>query len=335
MVSVKDIARRCGVSMATVSKALNDRSDISEATRLLVRKTADEMGYMPNSVARALKTNRTYNLGVLFVDKMRSGLKHEYFSSILESFKEEAELLGYDVTFINQRIGRREASYLEHCRYRNVDGVAIASVDFYDPQVNELMRSDIPVVTIDHVFNNRTAILSDNVQGMRDLTAYVLKKGHRRVAFIHGEDTAVTQNRLASFNRTCMEFGVDVPREYIRPSRYHDPETTYLQTRALLALPVRPTCILFPDDFAYIGGINAIKEAGLSVPGDISAVGYDGVYLSQVLSPRLTTLQQDSEQIGKSVAQRLIELVEHPKTALPEQVVIQGRLLEGESVSAP
>jgi Transcriptional regulators len=325
---------RCGVSMATVSKALNGRADISSATRLRIHQVAQEMGYMPNSAARALKTNRTYNLGVLFVDETHSGLTHEYFSSILESFKEEAEQFGYDVTFIHHNIGKHEATYLEHCRYRNVDGVAIASVDFSDPQVVELVNSDIPIVTIDHVFNNRTAILSNNVQGMRDLTAYVLQRGHRQIAFIHGENTAVTENRLASFYKTCLEFGVDIPDSYIREARYHDPQSTAIQTRALLGLPKRPTCILFPDDFSYIGGMNVILEAGLSIPFDISVAGYDGIYLSQVLSPRLTTLQQRSDILGKTVAQRLVALIEHPKTALPEQIVVQGKLLEGASVSS-
>lgn len=332
MVSVKDIAARCGVSMATVSKALNGRLDISEATREEIHRVAREMGYMPNSAARALKTNRTYNLGVLFVDETNCGLRHEYFSGILESFKAEAERHGYDVTFINQNIGTRRATYLEHCRYRGVDGVVIASVDFTDPQVAELVTSDIPVVTVDYVFNNRAAILSDNVQGMRELTAYVIGRGHRRVALIHGEITAVTGNRMASFYKTCREYGVEVPENRVLEARYHDPEATAARTRELLSQPRRPTCILFPDDYSSIGGINVIREAGLSIPGDISVTGYDGIYLSQELSPRLTTFQQDSEQLGRQAASRLIEHIEFPKTTLPEQIVVQGTLLEGGSV---
>ena len=104
MVSMKDIALRCGVSVATVSKALNGQPDIGEETRARIEKTAKEMGYMTNAAARALKTKRAYNLGILFVDERRSGLSHEYFSSMLESFKVEAEAHGYDITFINNKI---------------------------------------------------------------------------------------------------------------------------------------------------------------------------------------------------------------------------------------
>ena len=155
MVSMKDIAKACGVSVATVSKALSGQPDIGEQTRELICKTADSLGYMTNSAARALKTNRTYNIGVLFVDGRRSGLAHEYFSSMLESLKVEAERNGYDITFINRNVGAKATTYLQHCQYRGVDGVVIASVDFDDPQVLELVNSKLPVVTIDHVFNNR------------------------------------------------------------------------------------------------------------------------------------------------------------------------------------
>ena len=169
MPSLKDLAKECGVSVATVSKALNDQPDIAPATRERIRAAARRMGYLPNAAARALKTNRTYNLGVLFVDEKQSGLTHEYFSAVLDSFKVEAEKRGYDITFINHNISGKSMSYLEHCHYRGVDGVVIACVNFYDPQVVELVNGDVPVVTIDHVFNNRMAILSDNVVGTKAL----------------------------------------------------------------------------------------------------------------------------------------------------------------------
>jgi LacI family transcriptional regulator len=119
MVSMKDISLACGVSVATVSKALNGHKDIGEETKELIRKTAKEMGYFPNSSARALKTNRSYNLGVLMIDEAHSGLTHDYFVMILESLKVTAERYGYDITFISGSKQRKDKmSYLEHCRYR-------------------------------------------------------------------------------------------------------------------------------------------------------------------------------------------------------------------------
>lgn len=330
MVSMKDIAQRCGVSIATVSKALNGQPDIGGETRQRVEQVARELGYLSNAAARALKTNRTYHLGVLFVDERRSGLGHEYFSAILESFKVEAESRGYDITFINHNVAGKQSTYLQHCLYRGVDGVVIACVDFHDPQVRELVDSGLPLVTVDHVFNNRLAVVSDNVNGLETLVRYVYDRGHRKIAFLHGERTTVTQNRLTGFYRACEELGLDIPEEYIRECAYHDPDRTAEVTRQLLRLEELPTCILFPDDYSYIGGMNALQAHGLRIPEDISVVGYDGIHLARVMN--LTTYSQNAKQLGSIAAERLISLIEHPKTTLIDRILVQGELLEGSSV---
>lgn len=332
MVSMKDIARQCGVSVATVSKALNGLPDIGEDTRQRICAAAAEMGYMTNSAARALKTRRTYNLGALFVDERRSGLSHEYFSSILEGFKQEAEAHGYDITFINSNVGSQPISYLRHCRYRGLDGVLVACIDFTDPRVVELVESNIPVVTIDHVFPDRQAVLSDNVNGLETLVHYAYNKGHRRIAFLHGEDTAVTRGRLTGFYKACEELGIEVPPEYVHRCVYHDPDCCEDATRHLLQLENRPTCIIFPDDFSFIGGHNAILEAGLRMPEDISALGYDGINLARIM--HLTTYTQKAMTIGKTAAEKLIGLIEAPDSVDKAPVMIHGGLMEGTSVKA-
>ncbi|HML45861.1 MAG TPA: LacI family DNA-binding transcriptional regulator, partial [Clostridia bacterium] len=134
-VTIRELAKKCGLSISTVSKALNGYAEISEETRGAVLSAAKEVGYIPNAHARALKTKQSYNMGVLFSDDKHSGLTHAFFSSVLESFKKEAEHRGYDVTFISHNIGTTRMTYLEHCRYREVDGICIACIDFWDPEV--------------------------------------------------------------------------------------------------------------------------------------------------------------------------------------------------------
>ena len=135
MVSMKDIAAACGVSVATVSKSLNNHSDIGEETKAMVKRMAKEMGYHPNFSARALKTNKSYNLGVLYKDDAGSGLTHDYFAQVLENFKVTAENKGYDITFLNNsKLRKDKMSYLEHSIYRGMDGVMIAVVDFENPE---------------------------------------------------------------------------------------------------------------------------------------------------------------------------------------------------------
>ena len=332
MISLKDIANRCGVSTATVSKALNGHSDIGEATRQRVIEAATDMGYTVNAAARALKTKRSFNIGIVFVDLQHSGFMHEYFASMLNYFRIEAEKYGYDICFINNRIGNKNQTYLQQALYRGVDGVALICADFRDPDIQELAYSNMPVVTLDHAFNNRTAVLSDNINGMQELTRYVYKKGHRKISYIHGNDTAVTESRMTGFYKACEELGLVIPGEYIRAAEYHEPNSCYEATQELLALEDRPTCILFSDDYAYIGGNRAITEAGLNIPEDISVVGYDGIHMAKVISPRLTTWEQNTKELGRIALDKLIERIENPRTAIPEHIIVQGRLLEGETV---
>ena len=332
MVSMKEIAKKCNVSVASVSKALNGYSDISEETRKMILKTASEMGYLPNSSARTLKTKRSYNIGVMFVDEAASGLTHDYFNHVLESFKRTAEERGYDITFTSGRISGQKLSYYEHCRYRGVDGVVIACVDFYADEVQELIRSEIPVVTIDHVFDGNIAVVSNNSQGMEELVTYIYNQGHRRIAYIHGDNTSVTRMRLSGFYRTLQRLGVEIPDAYVKECPYRDADSAAKVTGELLDLPNPPTCILYPDDYAAIGGINEIRERGLRIPEDISIAGYDGITIAKILEPKLTTLCQDTVAIGRIAAEKLIDLIEKPKTAMRNITIVQGKLYEGQTV---
>lgn len=334
MTTLKDIAAACGVSVASVSKALNHAPDIGLETAERIRRTAQELGYHPNAAARALRTRKTYNVGVLFEDNAHRGLTHEFFSQVLNALKNSLESHGYDVTFVSQNVGPTQRSFLEHCQYRDFDGVVIANVEFEDPSVGELVRSGVPLVTVDYVFDNVGAVLSDNVQGIRDLVEYMYQLGHRRIAYIYGDNSAVTRSRLASFYRTCESLGLTIPDEYVRGAMYHQPKESGLATRDLLALKEPPTCILYPDDIALLGGQTEIESQGLRIPGDISIAGYDGIWLCQMLRPRLTTLQQDCQMMGSKAAQLLVEAMESPKTYIPRQILVPGHLIPGQTTKS-
>ena len=332
MVSMKDIAKQCHVSVASVSKALNGYSDIGEETRNLIITTAHEMGYLPNSSARALKTKKSYNLGVLFVDAAMNGLTHEYFNHVLESFKYRAEEKGYDITFIAGNTAGQKMSFYERCRYRGVDGVLVACFKYYEEDIQDLIRSELPVVTIDHTFEGKIAVVSNNVQGMEELVSYIYSMGHKKIAYIHGDDTPVTRNRLSGFYRTTQRYGLEIPDEYVKASSYRDLEMAAKATGELLDLPNPPTCIMYPDDYEAVGGMNEIRERGLRIPEDISITGYDGIDLVRMMEPKLTTLCQDTRKIGRMAAEKLISLIEHPKTTLVDKFSVDGVLFKGGSV---
>ncbi len=332
-ITIRDIAKKCGVSVSTVSKALNHYGDVGEKTAERIRQTAREMHYIPNTAARQLKTNISHNIGVLFIDETGSGLTHEYFAAILDAARNEAEKLGYDITFIGQNLGNEPMSFLEHSRYRKCDGVLIANVDFENPAVIDLVKSEIPVVTIDFAFDSTSCVTSDNIAGCYGLTEHLISKGHRKIAFICGERTSVTNKRLIGFNRALQDHEITIPDEYLVQGKYHDPGKSREGTRFLMELPDPPSAILYPDDYSYLGGMVELERMGLSIPEDVSVAGYDGVPLSDVLRPRLTTWHQDAEQIGKRSARKLIEKIEHSSTCIDEEIPVSGWLMEGTSVA--
>ena len=289
------------------------------------------MGYLPNSSARALKTKRTHNLGVLFVNEAMSGLTHDYFNHVLESFKRTAEERGYDITFTSGKISGQKLSYYEHCRYRGVDGVVIACVDFYADEVQELIRSEIPGVTIDHVFDGHIAVVSNNTQGMEELVSYVYEQGHRRIAYIHGDNTSVTRMRLSGFYRTLQRLGVEIPDDYIKECPYRDADTAAMVTGELLDLPLPPTCILYPDDYAAIGGINEIRERGLRIPEDVSVISFNDTPLSILTEPPLTSVTAHLEVMGEMAVKMLLDRLDDPQH-LPYKIVLPPTLAVRDSV---
>ncbi|MCF0106857.1 MAG: LacI family DNA-binding transcriptional regulator [Holdemanella sp.] len=329
MVQIKDIAKECGVSVATVSKSLNDAKDISAATKARVRACAKEMGYIPNSAAKALKSSKTETIGILFEENQNLGFTHNHFSRVLEAIKQNVESHGYDVMFINPQ---KKMSYLQHCKSRSVEGVIIVCIDFENPMAKELVDSYLPVVTIDYDYGNKVSIMSDNYAGGRAIAECAVEMGHTNIGVIHGEVTDVTIKRLKGIEDVLRENNIPLPMNKKKACVFNDPNSTYFVTQELLKSPERPTCILFQDDYSYIGGYNAIVDAGLSIPEDISVIGYDGINLSRIISPRLVTYNQDCAQIGKLAVEKIFEQIANPSTPIYEIVEVAGYLLDGGSM---
>lgn len=277
-------------------------------------------------------TGHTPNLGILYADESGRGLTHPFFVLILNAIKVEAASRGYDITFIHPDAGE---SYVERCRAGNVDGVCMVCVDFRAPQFKELVESGIPCATIDHIYRKTPAVLSDNETGMQKLVEYAIRKGHRRIAFIHGHNNSiVTQTRISQYRNTMAYHDLPVPPEYLREGQYDDIALTRKLVLELLSLPERPTCIMLPDDMTYLGAMEAAIKMNMRVPEDISFAGYDGIPMTQALKPRLTTIRQSSEDIGKMAADRLIDLIESPDTASRKANIFPVELIEGGTVGA-
>ena len=333
MVTLKDIARECGFSFSTVSKALQGSPEISAETIKIVQKKAKDMGYHPNIAARTLRTNKTNDIGIIFVDKTGSGLQHQYFAKIISGLQTITQEKGYDVTFIGPN-NDKNYDYFRHINGRNFDGVAILSADFSRNDIQTLVHSEIPTITLDYTYDDEhLSVFSDNKKGMTELTEYVISKGHTKIAMIHGENTSVTQERKSIFLKTLKKHGISIPDNYFAEGLYHDPITSAEATNILLSLPEPPTCIFFPDDYSALGGMRELNSRNLALGKDISIVGYDGIMLTSMMLPPLTTYEQDGIEIGKKMAELLINKIEKSESSDTTKVMISGRLLKGGTVA--
>lgn len=332
MVTLKDIARECKVSFSTVSKALKGSPEISIETTEFIKKKAQEMGYHPNIAARSLRTNRTYDIGVIFEDKTGAGFQHQYFATIISGIQKVAFQKGYEMTFVGGD-STKNYDYYSHALARNYDGLAILSCDFTSSGINGLVKSEIPTVTLDYFYDlDHAAVMSDYSAGINELLEYVISMGHKKIAMIHGEKTWVTDERIQAFNKVCKAHGIDVPAEYFAEGLYHDPVTSSAATEVFLSLPEPPTCIFYPDDYAALGGIRELTSRGLTPGKDISIVGYDGIALTSMMIPPLTTYEQNGETIGRVMAEALINKIENPENFVPKKEMITGRLIKGGTV---
>lgn len=326
-VRLKDIAEECGVSVATVSRALNGLRRDDSKTAAVIRQAAREMGYVPNAAALALKTSRSNTIGILYEDK----LDHEYFSALLDDLRREAGKLGYHLALIGGP-DPMQSGYYEQARCRNLDGVIIIQADFESAEVARLVTSSMPSVIIDHLYEGSICIGNDNQESMRQIVRYVWQRGHRRIGYITGEAGVVTRERLSGFYRACAELGICVPEGSVREGHFRAPDECAALIRSLMAAPVGATCILCPDDYSCLGAMWALREEGISVPEQVSLVGYDGIRMGQMIRPRLTTYRQDTAGIAAECMRLLSGTIESPDKWYARQAIVSGELVEGETV---
>ena len=329
MVKLKDIAETCGVSTATVSRALNGVTNPAKKSAAHICQVAKEMGYFPNAAARTLKTSRSCNIGILYEDRM----DHEYFSLLLNELRFGLEDQGYDLTFIRRSAHtNEEGTYYDRAKRRSLDGVVVVQADFNAADVIRLVAGSIPTVVIDHAYEGCDCVMSDNRAGMEALVRAAWERGHRRIAYIRGEDSVVTRERLAGFYKQCAELGVRAPAEYVPEAHFHDPANCARTVSALMQMAQAPSCILCPDDFSCLGALAALEERGLRVPQDVSLAGWDGIRMSQMMRPRLATVRQDAAGVAEKAIGLLLDAIENPDTHRPSQITVAGTLLEGETL---
>lgn len=331
-ITIRDIAEKTGYSVATISKALNGLPDIGEETTRRVQEIAEEMGYIPSNRGRALRTSRSHTIGLLWFLRGESVWTHELFAKMARGLQSIVEVAGYDLTPISCN-SALEGRYLSYCRYRGYDGVIIMSSGYREEGLTELIRSEIPAVTIDYVYPGCSCVMADQRTGLSALLTHVYELGHRKIAYVYSDaDSTVALARLKAFDECTAKLGLRIPSEYKKPADFRNEQISARATRELIALEERPTCILYPDDLSAVGGMRALEEAGLSIPGDVSVVGYDNIPLSAYLQPPLTTFDQEGDEIGRNAGRLILNAIEKPHGAA-ERLTVAGRVISRKSVA--
>lgn len=276
---------------------------------------------------------RERSIAVLLADDADAGLTHDYFSSVLESFKRTIEDKNYNLAFLNpgyKNIHRK--SYLEQMK-EGYAGVLIACIDYKRPEVRELLAGDFPILTIDSKQEGIINVTSDNWGGIRALADYICQMGHKRIAYIMGDDTYITTLRKQILLEACKEHGVEIPTEYMFQSEYRNKQKAIYYTEELLRMETPPSCILYSDDITAVAGVDILRARGLEIPHDMSVVGFDGITTSSSYQPWLCTVHQDTKEIGRKAAERMMELIEHPQTASGDDIEVPTSLIKGRTIA--
>jgi LacI family transcriptional regulator len=318
--TIRDVAERAGVSIATVSRALNDRADVSVETRERVREVAREVGYSADPAARALASQSTRLVAVVVGDNAgHRDLSLVFFGKVLAAISRRLSHSDYEALLL-----QTDDVGLQH----RFDAAILIGVDDDDPLVADLASRGVPLVGIDvRCSVGRTAFVGSNhADGVRLALAHLYALGHRRIGHVAGAaNTVAGSDRIAAFRREAERLGLALPEEYVRPGDFSS-ASGYRETCALLALPEPPTAIVAASDLMALAGLQAIRDVGLQPGVDVALVGFDDLEAAALAHPPLTTIRQDRRELGSLAATRAIELIEDP-AATPEPAILPVELV--------
>ncbi|MEV4146816.1 LacI family DNA-binding transcriptional regulator [Amycolatopsis sp. NPDC049691] len=304
-VTIRDVAARAGVSVATVSKVINERYGVSAATLAKVRAVIEELGYEASLVAQSLRNHRTNVIGILVADL------EPFSTELLKGAADAIRGSGFELVVYSAGGRTGDPSGWEKRYLSRLSGTLVDGAVLVTPAVSLEAVPGTPVVAVDpHTGpSHLPTIDSDNLRGAQLATEHLLDLGHRRIGFLAGRpDLESASLRKAGYLRALEAAGVPADESLIRIGAY-DPEVSAASAHALLTGPDRPTAVFAANDISAIATVGAARELGLSVPDDLSVVGFDNVPESALCSPPLTTVDQPIREMGHRAISMLIALI--------------------------
>ncbi len=330
--TIRDVARKAGVGVGTVSRVLNGSAAVSESTRARVQAAIAELDYIPSPIARRLSLGRTMTIGVIapffirpsYVERLRG----------VDAILAESE---YDFIIYNvETVARRDACFRDIPRQERVDGLLIITLPPTDEEVKRLKQANIPAVLVDGAHPQISHVMIDDVAGGYQATRHLIELGHRKIGYISDllQESPFgfrpVADRYQGYRNALADAGIPFRPEYHRQGELSRREASRL-AHELLTLPDPPTAIFAYSDTQAFGVLRAAQDLGLKVPEQLSVIGYDDIEISEFL--HLTTIRQQLSESGRRGAELLLAEIAQPGP--PQEVILRTELVLRNSTAPP
>lgn len=331
-VTIVDVAREAGVSFATVSRVINNKAGVRADKREAVLRAMTRLGYVANQQARSLAGGRSHIVGVLVQD-----LGTSYMGAIIRGIDQALDQAQYDLMlYTTHRRKAKESAYVNALTRGLADGLLLVLPTHASTYLDSLIRQGFPYMLVDHQGSGdyRRSVGATNFQGAYDATRYLIEIGHRRIGHIVGTAAlGCAQERVAGYKAALADAGLPVDPELIIQGDFFQP-SGFAGADRLLSLPDRPTAIFAANDDMAFGVLEAARLRGLSIPTDLSVIGFDDVPQASIIHPPLTTVRQPLEQMGRVATEHLLKLIEDPELDA-ERIVLPTELIIRQSTCPP
>jgi LacI family transcriptional regulator len=323
-ITIKDVAREAGFSVATVSRVLNNSGPVRDETRLRIEEVATRLRYAPNLAARSLITRKTLTIGVLLPD-----LYGEFFSEVIRGIDRAARIGGYHLLVSGSHNDRQEIEAAVHAMHGRVDGLIVMSPGLEPRTIVTGLPRRLPLVLLncEDGGNEIDSVNVDNYGGAREMVQHLVGLGHRRVAIIGGAaDNYDARERLRGYQDAIEDRGAVVDEE-LRVEGDFTEFSGHKAVRKILRLDPRPTAIFAANDSMAIGALSALREAGVPVPEEMAVAGFDDIPIARYVSPPLSSVHVPIRGLGVRAVERLLlamtDETERAREVLPTRLVVR------------
>jgi LacI family transcriptional regulator len=322
MAGIKDVAAHAGVSVATVSRVLNDSPKVSQEARMKVHAAVEALRYRPNAVARSLRTEATHTLGLIIGD-----ILNPFFAVLARAVEDEARAAGYTVVIGNaDERPEQQDHYVRTLLEHRVDGLLICPTAEITPLVEDCVEAGGPLVFLDRTLPglNVPSVRADGTRAIHELVEHIRDLGHRRIAFISGPELLSTgRERTQAFLDAMRANGLEAREEYVEAGDFQEASGRGIAAR-FLDLPEPPKVIFAGDNLMALGALDEIRARGLRIPDDVALASFDDVAWFVHVDPPITAIAQPAEELGRRAVRALLERIQHRPV---ESVVLPARLV--------